>query len=282
MRNYFMPMRCVSASPFLLITVSLFLSSCVPVPPEMMPSSPGSAASSTAFPDIDPGGTSVTSLHFALRGYSEVDMRAVSASAEDIFNKIGTDTGLYSYLAGQTFTIVLYKDQAEYATKTRQTSPLRVVIGAGTIYTYPGPDLEPMLAHQLMHLIFATYMADKASSLNWLNEGLAMYEEVNRMSQSDKVVFQTTQANKLRTERQPFSQMVFFAGSAEDRRRQDVWYLQVESVIDFMLKQGTSLTFAALLNQLRNGTDIDHAIAENYNGKYRGWADLETSWQAQL
>ena len=45
-----------------------------------------------------------------MRGYSDTDLHSVGAAAENIFNRIGTDTGLYSYLAGQTYTVVLYKD----------------------------------------------------------------------------------------------------------------------------------------------------------------------------
>jgi len=266
---------------FALCTL-IWSSACVPLPPEMLPQAPGSGQAAASYPDIEPGGVSFSSLHFGLRGYNEVDLRAISSVAEDVFNKIGTDTGLYSYLAGHTFTIVVYKDQAEYATKTKQTSPLRAIAAGEAIYTYPGPDLDPMLAHQLAHLVFASYMGAKTSSLNWLNEGLAMHEEIQRMNGNERVVYQTTQNNKLRAERQPFSQMAFFVGSAEERRRQDVWYLQVESVTSFLMRQGSTLAFAAFLNQLRNGSDVEHALNDNYSGKFRGWADFETAWQASL
>jgi hypothetical protein len=264
------------------ICTLVLLSSCVPVPPGMLPQTPGSTATATSYPDVDPGGTALTTIHFAVRGYSDADLRTVSSLAEGIYNRIGTDTGLYSYLAGQTFAMVVYKDQAEYATKTKQTSPLRAVIAGNTLYTYPGPDLEPMLAHQLMHLIFNTYMGSKASSLNWLNEGLAMYEEHLHMAEQERLVYETTQSNKLRHERQAFSQMTLYTGSEEDRRRQDIWYLQAESVVNFMLRQGNSLVFAAFLNDLRNGADLDHALSDSFANKYRNTTDLETSWISSL
>ncbi len=279
--------RRLPVSPILQFTLAalVFMAACVPVPPEMLPRAPGTAASGTtaSYPDIEPGGTSITSLHFTLRGYNENDLRTISNVAEDVYNKVGLDTGLYSYLAGQAFTIVVYKDQDEYKTKTKQTDTvLRAIVGGNAIYTYPGPDFEPMLAHQLTHLIFTTYMGPRAAPFNWLGEGLAMVEEIARMPESERVVYQTTQSNKLRNERQPFSQMTFFVGSAENKRRQDVWYLQVESVTAHLLRQGTSLAFAAFLNQLRNGADLDHALSDNYSGRYRGTADFETSWQSSL
>jgi hypothetical protein len=276
-----------SVSPCLRVAASLLLlSSCVPVPPELMPKAsapaqaiPGSAA--VAFPDVDPGGVSQSTLHFTLRGYNEVDLRQIGALAEDIFNKIGNEIGLYSYLAGQTYTIVVYKDSAEFSTKTKQTAG-RAIVNGGILYTYAGQELDAPLAHHLMHLIYSGYMGTRAVSLQWLGEGLAMHQEFARLIDSDRVRVQTIQSNKLRTERMPFSQMTFFAGNDESRRMDDAWHLQTESVVSFMLRQGNSLTFAALLNELRNGADLDHAIADNFPGKFRGAADLETSWQSSL
>ena len=54
-------------------------------------------------------------------------------------------------------------------------------------------------------------------------------------------------------------------------------------MIAYLLKQGTSLTFTAFLNQLRNGSDIDHAVSDNYSRKFRGWADFtKPAWQGSL
>src|SRR5436853_5442828 len=130
---------------FLLSAVCLLLCSCVPIPPGMMPGAPNAApAGGTAgsYPDVEPGGTSASSLHFTLRGYNDNDLRTISNTAEDIFNKIGTDTGLYSYLAGQTYTIVVYKDASEYLAKTKQPNGSRAVAAGTTLYTYAVPDFE--------------------------------------------------------------------------------------------------------------------------------------------
>src|SRR5258706_2541668 len=83
-----------------ILLVLAFLSSCVPVPPELLPKAPGAGApAATSFPDIEPSGTTFSSLHFSLHGYNPSELQEISHVAEDIFNKIGNDTGLYSYLA---------------------------------------------------------------------------------------------------------------------------------------------------------------------------------------
>jgi hypothetical protein len=274
-----------SPSPRLPVTLSLLLllTACVPVPVDMLPKQPGEGATgASSYPDIEPSGISLSSLHFTIKGYNDSDMREVSTLAEDIYNKIGLDTGLYSYLAGQAYTIVLYKDRAEYADKTKQLEGMRVVTGGTGLYTYPGPDLEPMLTHQMAHMIFKAYMGERAAALAWLEEGIALHEEAARMSDMSRANFQTAQANKLRTDRMTFSQMTLFTGTSEDRRKEDAWYLQSESVVSFIMRHGSSLTFAAFLNDLRNGADLDRAISNSYSGKFRGAVDLETMWQSSI
>jgi hypothetical protein len=254
---------------------------CVPLPPELVPKGAAATASATSsFPDVEPSAISQSSLHFSIRGYSERDMAAIATLAENIYNKIGNDTGLYSFLAGQTFPLTLYKDQAEYQEKTKQPAWSRAIQAGGRLYTYPSPEAGPTLAHQMSHLIFNAYMGDRAKAFNWLNEGLAMVQEVGQMPDYERVVYRTTQNNKLRTDRQSFSQMTFFVGNDEERRRQDAWYLQVESVVEYLMRQGTTLTFAAFLNQLRNGAEFNQALADVYSAKFRGIGDLELAWQA--
>jgi hypothetical protein len=271
-----------SASPRLPFAVSLvlLLAACVPVPTEMMPKAPGEAQTSdTTYPDIEPNGISISSLHFTLRGYNDSELRTISTLAEDIYNKIGIDTGLYSYLAGQSYTLVVYKDRTEFAEKTKQMEGPRVLTAGTALYTYPGPDLDPMLTHQMMHMIFKAYMGERAAPNAWVGEGLALHEEAARMSDMARTSFQTTQANKLRTDRMTFAQMMLFTGTDEEKRKEDAWYLQSESVISFLMRHGSSLTFAAFLNDLRNGADFDRAVSSSYSAKFRGAADVETMWK---
>ena len=233
-------------------------------------------------PHIDPGGTSITSLHFTLRGYTENDLRPLSVTAENLYNKIGTDTGLYSFLASGSYLIVVYRDRSEYLEKTRQPEWSRAVAVSSGIYTYPGPDVQPMLAHELTHLIFNAYLGPRMREFRWINEGLAMYEELAQMNASDRSAFQTSQQKQLRQNRMSFSQMSFFVPATEEQRRVDLWYQQVESVVAFMLAQGSALNFANMLNELRTGVDIDRAIANNYPGRFQSLAELENSWRYSL
>lgn len=272
--------------PFAICLLTFCLSSCVPLdqlPPGSLPGPlPGSSPSSSKpspFAELDPGAVQMTTLHFTLRGYNENEMRPVSLIAESLYNKIGNDTGLYSFLASGSYTIVVYHDREEYSRKTHLPDWSRAVTSGASIYLYPGDDLEPVLAHEMTHLIFNSYMGDKASTLRWLNEGLAMHEEVSKMADSDRAAFASSQATQLRADKMPFSQMTFFTPLTEERRRVDLWYQQVESVMTFLLAQGSALSFAAMLNEIRNGSDVDRAIGLAYPAKFRHLNELEQAWK---
>lgn len=272
----------VRYSPFALGIFSVaFWSGCVRL--DMLPPTPGvQPTTAQVFADIDPGETSLATLHFTVRGYTDKEIRPISTLAEDLYNKIGNDTGLYSFLASGSYALVVYRDREEYLQKTHQPNWSHAVTAGTSIYIYPGPDLDPVLAHELTHVVFNSFMGEKAASLRWLNEGLAMFEEASKMPESERAVYQTALQNQLRQEKLPFSQMVFFKPATEETRRIDKWYYQVESVVDFLLKEGSSLVFANMLTALRSGADIDRALQDNYPGKFRNLADLETAWKASL
>jgi len=48
--------------------------------------------------------------------------------------------------------------------------------------------------------------------------------------------------------------------------------------LSFVPAQGSNLAFAAFLDSLRNGKDLDRAISDTYPGRFRGQADLEQLW----
>jgi hypothetical protein len=264
-----------------LCTVFCALSACVPVeqlPPGLVPMNP-TAAAATTFPDLEGGGMTTTSTHFTIKAYSQTDLDALKTMAESDINKIGNDTGLYSFVASQSFTLVAYRDRDEFLKKTHQPSWSHVVAsGKGIYFYYPDPDMEPILVHFLVHEILSGYMGDKVTSYKWLDEGLAMSEEVAKMSDADRIAYSNSKNSQLRLNRMAFSQMTFFVTNTEEKRRTDAWYQQVESVMTFLLAQGSPLAFAQFLSELRT-VEIDQALSDAYSAKFRSLSDLETAWK---
>ena len=82
-----------------LCTVYCALAACVPVeqlPPGLVPVNP-TAGPATTFPDLEGGGMT-TSAHFTIKAYTQTDLEALKTMAESDINKIGNDTGLYSFV----------------------------------------------------------------------------------------------------------------------------------------------------------------------------------------
>ena len=126
------------------------------LPPGSVPSMPSTSTNTaTAYPDLEPGSTSITSMHFTIKGYSEPDLDNIKQMAESEYTKIGNDTGLYSFMASGNYTLVEYKDRDEYLAKTHQPSWSHAVVAGNAIYFYVDPDLEATLAHYMVHMVFS-------------------------------------------------------------------------------------------------------------------------------
>jgi hypothetical protein len=275
--------RAHSCAPLhLLLLSSVVLFGCVPVdqlPPGSVPAAP-TAPTATTYPDLESNSVTENSTHFTIKAYSQTDLDAIKLMAESDYTKIGNDTGLYTFMSSGMYTLFAYRDKDEYMKKTHQPSWSHAVATDKAIYFYyPDPDQEANLIHQMVHMVFNAYLAEKVSSFRWLMEGLAMNEEVAKMSDADKMAYQTSKSAQLRQDRVPFSQMTFFVTNSEEKRRTDAWYQQVESVVTYILSQGSPLAFTQFLGELKLGTDIDKAIADSYAGKFRNMDDLENLWK---
>jgi len=268
--------------PCSLVLLLCLMASCVPLdqlPPGSVPLAPAGNTGPSAFPDLDPGNTTVTSAHFTIKAYSQTDADTIKQMAETLFNKIGSDIGLYTFLASQNFSLYVYHDRDEYLKKTHEPVWSHAVASGKALYFYyPDPGLEPYMAHYLSHLILGNYLGDKARTLKWLDEGLAMNEELAKMSEGDRASYVTSKASQLRQNRMPFSQMTFFVTNTEEKRRTDAWYQQVESVVTYLLAQGSPLAFAQFLSEVRS-VEVDQAISDAYPAKFRSLNDLEAAWK---
>src|SRR5690242_452548 len=102
--------RGASRRPLQFVIPLFLLSACVPIeqlPPGAVPNVPNASASGpAAYPELEADGTSITSMHFTLKGYSSMDLEALKQTAEDLYNKIGNDTGLYTFLSAGNYTLV--------------------------------------------------------------------------------------------------------------------------------------------------------------------------------
>lgn len=241
---------------------------CVPLPPESAPPGPSPAVSG-AFADLDPGAKREASLRFEVRAYGADRAREIAQAAERLYERIMADTGLYSFRSGALYPLIVYSGHEEFLRKTGLPAWSGGATVGSSIYSFEGPRLAPVLAHEMSHLLFHENMGAR-SEHRWVNEGIAVYEEQEAAGDRSR-----------RSERpMPFDQMVSLAPLGENREGLvGDWYAQVGGVVRFMIERGGRVGFSQFLRALREGRTADEAVRQGFPGVWDGFAALEAAWK---
>ena len=259
------------------------LAACVPLPDEIVPPDQRQPSTITQGPfgPLDAGASDQDSLHFKVSAYGPDTARQVSQIAEDAYNRIMVDTGLYSFQPRGLYRVVVYGSQEEYRRKTQQPEWSGGASVGNAIYTYYGPMLARTLNHEITHLIFFEFMGRADNDKRWVNEGLAVYEETKSAGglqggQAD--LFGSVRA-LLRQQPLSMDQMVNLVPATEREYAVSLWYAQAESLVQFMIERGGRIGFGQFLQSLRDGRTTDVSLAAGFPGTWRDLNDLNQSWQ---
>jgi hypothetical protein len=264
-----------------IAAAALLFSACIPYPGELPPDDSGrSVITDGPFAPLDAGAYQLDSLHFTLRAYGGEKARAMADTAEQAYNRVMQDTGLYSFKPKGLYQIVLYAGEEEYRRKTGQPSWSGGVAVGNAIYTYEGPMMERILSHEMTHLIVYEYMGFTKLEHRWVNEGLAVYEE-NKAVKADALghsdIFSAVRGS-LRQQPMTMDQMIHLTPASEKDYSVSLWYAQAESMVRFMIERGGRMGFAQFLACLRDGKGFDQAVSESFGGAWRTLADMEAAW----
>ena len=276
----------MTRSIFLALAAASFWA-CVPVPDYMTeeanraPSFPALRKEGETFARLDPGASELESLHFKTFAYGQEMARRVSDSAEAAYGRIMTDTNLYSFRPRALYQIVVYGSQNEYRNKTGQPEWSGGCSVGNAIYTFVGPQLPQTLAHEMTHLIWYEYMGRVNLDHRWVNEGLAVYEELKAAGVQRQDPFALSRGT-LRQQPLTMDQLIHLVPATERERTVQLWYAQSESMVRFLIERGGRMGFSQFLASLRDGRSFDDAVATAYPGNWRTLADVEGAWQRSL
>ncbi len=236
------------------------------------------------FPELDPGAQELASLHFKVKAYGISQTRTYADLSESLYNRIMTDTGLYSFRPRELYRIVVYGTQDEYRKKTGQPEWSGGVAVGNALYTFDSPNIEGVLAHEMTHLIWFEYMGVMRGNQDhrWVNEGLAVYQEAkSRGAKNQADIFATLRGN-LRAQPLPMESMLRLVPATERAYEVSLWYAQAESMTRFMIERGGRIGYSQFLTALKEGKNFDQAIATGFPGQWMNLADLETAWKRSL
>lgn len=264
---------------------ALLFAACVPYPGELPDDGRGRSYTGImegVYPSLDPGAQENSSLHFKVKAYGQDTVIGVSNTAEAAYTRIMTDSGLNSFLPRGLYQIVVYGTQDEYRKKTGQPEWSGGVAVGNAIYTYMSSRLEPVLSHEITHLIWFEYMGHVNPDYRWVNEGLAVYQENKAMgSRGQSDLFSGLRGN-MRSQPIPMDQMIHLVPATERAYEVSLWYAQSESMVRFMIERGGRIGFSQFLAALRYDKNLDQAVSEGFPGSWRTLEELNTDWKRSL
>lgn len=145
--------------------------------------------------------------------------------------------------------------------------------------------LMEVIAHESTHLYFESYWAELGKMPPvWLNEGLAMNEEVGSMGRAEASVWYQ---NMLTLPQKRFALDKFFplapaTDLADEKYKPEVliFYAQSYSLVFYMLHQFPHSEFKKFNDQLRGGASVEQALVNAY--KVPSLDKFQSAWLTWL
>jgi hypothetical protein len=267
------------AAVFVLGAMFFSGSGCVTLTPEELASIHYSSttAVANAFQGLD-AGSQAQSLHFVVYAYGPDKARSYADQSESDYGRIMQDTGLFSFQTGAQYNVTVYANSDEYHRKSQMPPWSGGVTVQNAIYSYEGPALRPTIAHEMTHVIFNEFMVRSRPELRWLNEGLAVYQEV----QSDPPDLRMGWDGRMEQAKRgnlTFPQMLQAQPLQESDKDVNTWYAQVASVTKFLIDRGGRNGMEQFLKSLKDGVAPDQAIQSSFPGHWQNLDQLEQDWR---
>lgn len=230
--------------------------------------------------NLDLGLQQQETLHFLVKSYSREAASNYGDSAEKLYQQLMQLTGLYSFVPRQPYELVLLPDRQDYLSKTGAPEWSGGVTIGNAIVAYDSPQVQPIIAHEMTHLIFNEFMETPRPELTWLNEGLAVSMERRSYSAEQQISYDNNCAAALKYGTVQLQNLMLSTPIKEDRTGAQAWYCQAHSVVSYLLNKGGAMGFAVLADKLKTGTPVDTALYTAYNGQWANAAALERDWSA--
>jgi hypothetical protein len=182
----------------------------------------------------------------------------------------------------QPIRIYVYDSQSDMSLALPRTSDayddrvltLGVVVDEGTLLILGShSDVEQTISHELAHVVVGLATDNPYAELpRWLDEGLAMYSEGELPSDNRRELEAAIRSDVLISVRS-------LSGYTGDPEEVDLFYGEVYSVADFMLKTYGQEKMAQLLEAIREGLYQEEALQQVYGF---GLDELDRLWRESL
>lgn len=203
--------------------------------------------------------------------------------ADEIYRGVMADTKLSdSERVFSLYPLYFYADRQEYLKKSQMPEWSDAVFRQGMILTYKHDDplrTKEVLAHEITHLIFWEFFGVPRMDLLWLNEGLAMHED-SKFNKDKSPAHLSLLAQKLKTNYIPLAKLTSVRSAREHKPDEaKTFYIESWLLVKYLLEVGGNVGFYEMLKALKNGRDLNQALAAGFPGKWSNLAQLEDSFK---
>ncbi|MBD3264641.1 MAG: hypothetical protein GF375_06035 [Candidatus Omnitrophica bacterium] len=135
------------------------------------------------------------------------------------------------------------------------------------IYTYPDQsDFEPILAHELTHIIFREYLGRNNLPL-WLDEGMAVYIEDkyrNGLYRKNLFILKDLIKEDGYIDFRHLNEITSSGLGGQPTDYAKIFYIQSYSIIYFIFQEYGKSNFSRFLWHLKNDKDVQSALSRTY------------------
>lgn len=212
-------------------------------------------------------------------GSDEEQAKRLQGYANEALAHIQDDMGL---TPNQVVNIYVYQSKSDMSEALPQRSSafddriltLGVMVDDATLLILgPHSDVQGTIAHELTHIVVGLATQNPYADLpRWLDEGLAMNAEGKLPSNNASALQDAVHADSLISVRS-------LSGYAGDPSEVDLFYGEVYSLVDFMLKTYGKDKLSELLSAFREGWYQEQALQRVYGF---GVEELDLQWRKSL
>lgn len=224
------------------------------------------------------------STHFIVY-YKDADekfVRQTSEKAEEYYASIADELGFTRYdfwLWDKRAKIYIYNNAEDYQSNTGKPAWSGGVAyyHEKVIETFPWAMgfFDSLLPHELGHIIFREFVGGQSNAPQWLDEGVAMYQEKRRRLIEVKSELLTAIENKKIIPLEQLSTLnVAFIG---DTDKVKIFYLEAFSVVDYLIKEFGKDNFVEFCRALRERKPFNEAINDGYR-VFKNLEELNKAW----
>jgi len=211
---------------------------------------------------------------------------------ERIHRRLRFDLAAFTpWITKEQVKLYLYKDQKTYADGEFEPPPWSNGIAMYETRTLAlfeqttDKKLLEIIGHETTHLLFESFWAEKGKEPPaWLNEGLAMGEEVDSDYHPEASDWYRAMTN-LPGQTLPLDEFFKITptkdlATSKDKDEVGIFYAQAYSIVFFLFRTHPKLQFVEFCTKLRDGTPLQEALWQSY--RIRDMKSFQKQWLGWL